>query len=243
MAKDDDAAYVQRSKRPTPRLSSSPPRRGHRRSPAVPTSSFTGLRRPSVPNLEIEHITSPPSVPPPGSSSGTFERPAPSGDKIDSSIRRLLEADRKEAAADVARAAGLYERALEWYVECGLHHGIGACLRALGRADEAIAHLTLTRSDGPHYREACREIAHAAISLGALGPYVGHYLERFADSGPRSDNEIAAFLDLAELYWDANDRRRAERCLTLVLRLDPGHVTAQLMRLTWASQRDRENGF
>ena len=59
---------------------------------------------------------------------------------------------------------------------------------------------------------------------------------------PRSDQEIPAFLDLAELYWAAGERRLAERCLTGALRLEPDHETAQLMALTWKSELAREKG-
>ena len=155
-------------------------------------------------------------------------------------MKQLLAGDRREAAADVLRLAGRHEEAIELYLACGLHHGAGASLRALGRHDEAICHLTLTPQDGPHYREACREVAAASIARESLEPFVARFILPFADSGPRSDQEVPAFLDLAELYWAAGDRRRADRCLTLVLRLVPRHETAQLLRLTWRTEQERE---
>lgn len=140
----------------------------------------------------------------------------------------------------MARLSGRYEEALALYLECGLHHGAGACLRALGDLGGAIGHLTLTSRESPHYREACREVAAASIAYGSLPSLVSSFVNPFAESGPRSDSEIPAFLDLAELYWGAGERRLAERCLTGALRLDPSHETAQLMQLTWKSELARE---
>src|SRR5690606_26261008 len=57
-------------------------------------------------------------------------------DAIDESIRQMLAAGRKGAAARIAWDAGRHEQALEWFLELDLHYQAGACLRALGRHQE-----------------------------------------------------------------------------------------------------------
>ncbi len=205
------------------------------------TQGLATLRPPSTPELTIETVTARSSWTPgtPTSIELRGLRAAPSREKIEQHIEQLLEARRPVAAAEVLMIAGRCEEALELFLSHGVHHQVGACLRKLGHPGEAIAHLMLTDPDGPHYREACREIARCAVERTDLDPIVFEYLEPFSDSGPRSQNELGAFLDLAEIFHGHGNIRRAARCLQGVLRMDPDHPAAQLMQLTWMAELSR----
>jgi len=201
------------------------------------------LRPPSTPELRIEKVTSRSSRAPGTPTSIDVRTIAvPSRAKIERHVQQLMEARRPVAAAEVLLIAGRHQEALDLFLEAGVHHQVGACLRALGHPGEAIAHLMLTPADGPHYREACREVARCAVDITDLDPLVFEYLESFSDSGPRSKNEITAFLDLAEIFHGRGNERRANRCLKGVLRIDPEHSAAQMMQFTWLAKGPASKG-
>lgn len=229
--------------RDTPLIPSAPaPRRP--RKPRTPTT-VSGLRKPSIPDLKIEMVSTPQESRPPGRPSGVLRiasrppGPVPTEEKIDRSIQQLITSERPDAAAKVAFLAGRHEQALPLFLQVDDFVSAGACLRYLRRPEEAIVTLRRSRREGTSYREACREMAKAAGQLGYLDDGARAFCDRFLDTGPRSDQELSSFLDLAELLWSSGDEQRAERCLLGVMRLDPDNGQAQLMQLAWSTQRMR----
>lgn len=195
-----------------------------------------GLRPPSAPADPIS------SVPP--RSSGVFAGASsgrrPSEERIDSSIEQLLASGHMDAAAKVARAAGRYDEAAEWFEQVGDRVNAAECFYELGWYQDALDVLSDIRAHHSDYRPACRNIARCAAILGRLHAGLRARLRPFIDSGPRSDQELSAFLDLAEMLWRSGERKRAHRCLAGVLRLDPSNDAAQLMQLTWAAEAASE---
>lgn len=246
---DPRARRRARSERPTPPMRTSrPPARRERTTTRRSVRPVDGLRKPSAPDLKIETISTPPESrsQPPGRPSGVLRKPSrpprsrPTDESIDRSIEQLILADRRDAAAKIALLAGRYEQALPLFLEIKDFVSAGTCLRSLRRPEEAIVELRRTPPGGPGYREACREIAKAAAQLGYLAEGARIYCGPFIDSGPRSDQEIPAFLDFAELLWANREESAAERALQGVLRLDPESAPASLMQLAWTAQRMRE---
>ncbi len=206
-----------------------------------------GLRRPAAPPpLPSRARPSTPASPPPlgAKSSGVYDRVEGPGEaaeaRIEASIRQLVASGRKDAAARVAQAAGRHHRAAAWFEEVGDHLGAGESLYAIGWYAEAIASLMQVKPRHRDFRVACRLLARSAAGLGTLDPRVAARLSAYIESGPRSDQELSSFLDLAELLWADGDRRRAYRCLHGVLQLDPGNTPAELMQLTWAAEAERD---
>lgn len=158
---------------------------------------------------------------------------------LEESIRQLLAAGRKGAAARVAWDAGRHEQALEWFRELDLHYQAGACLRALGRMEEAIDSLLRVPTDGPHYRKACFELVPAAKALSRLDFEVDRFFTRFVEGGPSDVAEIPTFLELAELYREGQFAAGAARCVSKVLALDPAHEGALAMRSALGGRAER----
>jgi tetratricopeptide (TPR) repeat protein len=153
-----------------------------------------------------------------------------SSESIDESIRQLLESGRKGAAARIAWDAGRHEQALGWFRELGLHYQAGACLRALGRMQEALEALLQVPIDGPHYRKAAFELVPVANALSRIDFDIDRFFTKLIDEGPREPEEIATFLELAQLYRRADFLRGAVRCVGKVLALDPKHAAALALR-------------
>ncbi len=158
---------------------------------------------------------------------------------LEESIRQLLAAGRKGAAARVAWDAGRHEQALEWFRELDLPYQAGACLRALGRTEEAIDSLLRVPTDGPHYRKACFELVPAAKALSRLDFEVDRFFTRFVEHGPQDVAEIPVFLELAELYREGQFAAGAARCVSKVLALDPKHEGALAMRAALGGRTER----
>ncbi|MGE0788415.1 MAG: hypothetical protein AB7S26_22260 [Sandaracinaceae bacterium] len=182
------------------------------------------------------------SSPLPPKRSGFYNRRSekpPSDAELDATLQQLIVGGRTDAAAKVAAAAGRHELAVAWFTEVGDRCNAGLSLAELGRPRDAIAMLLQVPRDHADYRAACRAMAKCAAALGGLAELgtsssdVMSYLAAYAESGARSAQELASFLDLAEMLWALGDRRRAQRCLDSVIRLDPDEPTAQLMRLAW----------
>ncbi|MEQ8458690.1 MAG: hypothetical protein RID81_18765 [Sandaracinaceae bacterium] len=142
---------------------------------------------------------------------------------LDRSIQEHLEAGRKGAAARIARDAGRYEQALEWFRELDLHMQAGACLRALDRTEEALAELLREDPAGTAYRKCCFELIPVASELDRLDFDIDRYLTAFVDEGPRDRDEIPTYLQLAALFERTKFPRGAIRCLTKVLEAHPDH--------------------
>ena len=149
---------------------------------------------------------------------------------IDLSIREHLEAGRKGAAARIARDVGRFEQALEWFLELGLHTPAGACYRALGNYDLALEELLQEDDKGPNYRKACFELVPLATELKRLDFDVDRFLGQFIEEGPRDRDEVATYVELAELYVATSFPRGAQRCLRGVLAMDPSHEAAKALK-------------
>jgi len=146
---------------------------------------------------------------------------------IDRSIQEHLEAGRKGAAARIARDVGRYEQALAWFRELDLHMPAGACLRAMGKPEEALAELLQEDPEGSSYRKACFELIPVATELNRLDFDIDRFLSRFVEEGPQDRDEIPTYLQLAELFVATRFPRGAERCLAKVLETDPDHADAK----------------
>lgn len=157
---------------------------------------------------------------------------------LERSIQELIAGGRKGAAARIARDSGQFERALEWFLELGIHYQAGACLRALGRNDEALAQLLGVEVGSTNYRKACFELIAVSDELGRLDFDADRFLTAFVDEGPRDRDECAAYLDLAKLYSAAGFLSSARRCVLKVIALDPTHEEA--MKLA-GEARERQN--
>ncbi len=160
-------------------------------------------------------------------------------ESIDESIRQMLASGRKGAAARVAWDAGRHEQALEWFLELDLHYQAGACLRALGRMEEALERLLRVPTDGPHYRKACFELVPAAKALGRLDFDVDRFLARFVEHGPQDTAEIPTFLELAELYRERDFAAGAIRCVSKILALESTNGRALALRGELAARVER----
>lgn len=158
---------------------------------------------------------------------------------IDESIRQMLASGRKGAAARVAWDAGRHEQALEWFRELELHYQAGACLRALGRMEEAIEALLRVPTDGPHYRKACFELVPAAKALSRLDFDIDRFFARFVEHGPQDVAEIATFLELAELYRAGQFAGGAIRCVSKILALDAKNERALALRAELGARAER----
>lgn len=145
---------------------------------------------------------------------------------VERSIRDHLATGRKGAAARIARDAGQYERALEWFRELSIHYQAGACLRALGRYQEAHKELLGVDPDDPNYRKACFELVAVSKELKHLDFDTDRFLTRFIDQGPQDRDEIEPYLDLARLYSSADFVSGARRCAQKVLGLEPDNPEA-----------------
>lgn len=150
---------------------------------------------------------------------------------VELSIQENLAAGRKGAAARIARDAGQYERALEWFEELELHHQAGACLRALGRDQEALAALLRERPEGASYRKACFELVAVTTKLDNLDFDIDRFLSKFVEEGPRDRDEIPAFLALAKLFVKNEFTRGARRCVARILAVEPDAANAKAMDL------------
>lgn len=148
---------------------------------------------------------------------------------LENSIAEHLVAGRKGAAARIARDAGQYDRALAWFVELDLYHQAGACLRSIGRYDDALAMLLRQDIKGPNYRRACFELVGVAIELGKLDFVIDRFLSAFIEAGPADRDEIETYLGLAKLYLASDFTSGAKRCLRKILASDPAHIEAKLL--------------
>lgn len=147
---------------------------------------------------------------------------------LDKAIEEHLAAGRKGAAARIAREAGQHDRALVWFEELGLHHQAGACLRAIGRYDEALVMLMKQDISGANYRKACFELVAVAKELGTTLDFTyDRFLTRFIEQGPTDRDEISTYLDLAHLYLANEFASGAKRCLRKILASDPAHIEAR----------------
>lgn len=145
---------------------------------------------------------------------------------LERSIQELLAGGRKGAAARIARDAGQHERALGWFKELGIHYQAGACLRALGRSEEALAELLGVEIGSTNYRKACFELIAVSKELGTLDFDADRFLTAFVDEGPRDRDECEPYLDLSRLYSNAGFLSSAQRCVLKVIATDPTHEEA-----------------
>lgn len=143
------------------------------------------------------------------------------GDEMEKTITSLLEAGKKGAAARVAWEAGQHARALVWFRELALHFHAGACLKALGRHDEALSTMLQLALDDTRYRRACFEVIELARTVGRLDFEVDRFLTRFVVDGPADPQENAAYLELAHLFGQFGFPEGARRCAQSVLRTSP----------------------
>jgi hypothetical protein len=148
---------------------------------------------------------------------------------IDELIKQNIESGKKGAAARIAWDAGRFEQALVWFRELELYYQVGACLRALGRHEEALTEL-MKVGPGPHYRKACLELVPAAVALAQLDIEVDRYLASFVDEGPREKEDVPVFIALARLYRDVVSRDSARRVAGKVLAFDAGNAEAKELR-------------
>lgn len=149
------------------------------------------------------------------------------GGEIEATIRDLLSKGKKGAAARVAWDVGQHERALGWFVEVDLKYQAGACLRALGRNDEALEMMVALSVDDSRYRRACFDIIELSELTGRFDFEVDRFLTRFVAEGPRDPQENAAFLALAAVYERFGFPRGARACVECVLRLSPDEAAAK----------------
>lgn len=198
-----------------------------------------GLRRPSKPMQAVSEL------PPTRRKSGVLPRATsgsepPSEAAITASLAHLIESGRTDAAAKVAQAAGRHAAAVAWFEQVGDDLGAATSLAALGLHGQALEALGPIERSDERYRQACRLVAISSAALGRLDDAHLAQLGPYIDSGPRSDQEVGSFLDLAEMLWARDDRKRAQRCLHSVLRMNPQNEAAELMQLTWAAAIARE---
>lgn len=148
---------------------------------------------------------------------------------IDAMIEQSLAAGKKGAAARIAWDAGRFAQALPWFVELELHYQAGACLRALGRDEEALATL-LKVGPGAQYRKACLEIVPIAAAKRELDIDLDRHLAAFVDEGPREREDVPVFIQLARLYRDGISKEGARRVIAKILAFDPANADAKALR-------------
>lgn len=149
--------------------------------------------------------------------------------EMEKTIDSLLAQGKTGAAARVALEAGQHERALAWFSELELFHHAGMCLRALGRAEEALTVILRLSLGDSRYRRACFDVIELAREVGRFDFEVDRFLTRFVVDGPADPQENAVFLELAALYAQHGFPEGARRCASAVLRASPDDVGARLI--------------
>lgn len=227
-----------RAAEPSPRRSDSPVAIEPPSAPSSPAPS----RAPSspgtaaAPRLSAPTKIAPTRGPVGAPEKGDFARAAGWRDmgsaEMEKTIDSLLAQGKTGAAARVALEAGQHERALAWFNELELFHHAGMCLRALGRAEEALTVILRLSLGDSRYRRACFDVIELAREVGRFDFEVDRFLTRFVVDGPADPQENAVFLELAALYAQHGFVEGARRCASAVLRASPDDVGARLILAT-----------
>jgi tetratricopeptide (TPR) repeat protein len=140
--------------------------------------------------------------------------------KTYSQLKRFIE------AASLARRLGKLNEAGDLYAEGGRSYEAALCFLEADDPRRALEQFLRVPREHARYRTACVRTIQLAQRLDVLTLEVEQFLARFSDTGPRDEQELAAFYALGKLYNAHRFHETAKDIFLKVLALKPDYEDA-----------------
>lgn len=155
----------------------------------------------------------------------------------ESALAQYIQAKAYLEAGRLARTLGKFEQAAELFEQGGLFYEAAVCFHDLGDARRCLSSLLRVPKEHARYRGSCVKAISIALSFGELGFELDQLVGRFVSTGPQSQDEIDAFVNLGSLYERVGFPENARECYRKVLERQPNHPVQNRLRELDAAMR------
>jgi tetratricopeptide (TPR) repeat protein len=140
-------------------------------------------------------------------------------------------------AGRLSRTLGKLEQAADLFEQGGLFYEAAVCFHDLNDLRRCLSALLRVSKEHARYRGACVKAISIALSFGELGFELDQLVSRFVSTGPQSQDELDAFVNLGSLYERVGFPENARECYRKVLERQPNHPVQNRLRELEAALR------
>ena len=180
----------------------------------------------STGQVELVGYESKESVAPEAAASADAAHNLERAGKLDAALEAYSRLKQWSNAAALARRLGHVEQAAGLFSEAGEPFQAAVCFREIRDPTRELQQLVKVAPADPHYREACVRAIAMACDCAELTFDLEHFVGKFVDAGPVSEDEVDAYYRLA-LLFDSNEfPENAALCYRKILAVRPGYRDA-----------------